>query len=153
MPTVLSGHQSAGEQAISGRATEPGKNKPLIKGSISLRTPNAKGTKFFSTQTDSLGRFYIDKLELYGTQGIKLAAMNNKGEPSGRLTMDSVFNDTLKVRKTLSKPVQKLIDLTESSLLATVFWQPILNTNALGEATVSYYNASVEATLKSLPKG
>ncbi|MBC7913026.1 MAG: hypothetical protein H7Y07_02790, partial [Pyrinomonadaceae bacterium] len=102
---------------ISGRASEAGKNKPLIKANISLRTPNAKGIKFHSTQTDSLGRFYIDRLELYGTQGIKLAAMNNKGEPYGRLTMDSVFNDTLKVRPPLLKPESEELEEAKSNTL------------------------------------
>ncbi|MBC7914016.1 MAG: hypothetical protein H7Y07_07830 [Pyrinomonadaceae bacterium] len=84
---------------ISGMAKQAGNNKPLPKANISLRTPKAQGAKFFSTQTDSLGRYFIDNLQLYGQQAIIIASRNATGEPVGRIMLDSTFSDTLRIRK------------------------------------------------------
>ena len=69
--------------------------KPLAGLSIGVRVPGSKGEKLFSSQTDSLGRYRVRGLELYGNQGVIVTALNKKAEPIGQVTMDSVLADSL----------------------------------------------------------
>ncbi|MBC8054277.1 MAG: carboxypeptidase-like regulatory domain-containing protein [Sphingobacteriaceae bacterium] len=82
---------------ISGQVMEKNSAKPIKGANISLRTPQA-AIKFYSTQTDSSGRFYINNLELFGHQSIIVASRDGRGEPLGRISLDSLFQDTLQIR-------------------------------------------------------
>ena len=72
--------------------------KPLAGLSIGVRVPGSKGEKLFSSQTDSLGRYRIHGLELYGNQAIIVTALDKKAEPIGQVSMDSILADSLALR-------------------------------------------------------
>jgi len=80
---------------ISGRVRQALFNKPISNVNVTLYTPGAKGDKFHFVKTDSAGRYYIDGLELYGRQEIKINSKNDKGEKGGWLSMDTLFKDKL----------------------------------------------------------
>ncbi len=77
---------------ISGKVRETFANKPLSKMNITLYAAGAKGNKFYATQTDSAGRYFVDGLELYGAQDIRINSKNDKGRKGGRLSMDTLFS-------------------------------------------------------------
>ena len=89
----------APEQYININGQVHGVGKKQLAGlSIGVRIPGSKGEKLFSSQTDSLGRYRIRGLELYGNQAIIVTALDKKAEPSGQVSMDSVLADSLALR-------------------------------------------------------
>ena len=78
---------------ISGRVRETFVNKPLSKMNITVYVPANKGDRFIATETDSTGRFYVDGLNLYGIQTVRVSSKNNKGKGGGWLLLDTVFNN------------------------------------------------------------
>lgn len=82
---------------ISGLVQGSGR-KPLAGLSIGVRIPQSKGEKLFSSQTDSLGRYHLRGLELYGNQAIIVMALDKKAEPVGQVTMDAILTDSLPLR-------------------------------------------------------
>jgi hypothetical protein len=82
---------------VSGRLRSVMINKPIANGHITLYAPGAKGNKFFVTQTDENGKYYLDGIELYGSQTLKLTSTDLKGKKSGLLTLDTLASDALPV--------------------------------------------------------
>ena len=76
--------------SIAGSVKETFGKKPLPNMNITLMAPNAKGDKLYFTKTDSLGKYYLDGLPLYGTQPIKISSKNDKGKKGGIIMLDSV---------------------------------------------------------------
>jgi hypothetical protein len=76
--------------SIAGSVKETFGKKPLPNMNITLMAAGAKGNKLYFTKTDSLGRYYLDGLPLYGTQPIKLSSKNDKGKKGGIIMMDTV---------------------------------------------------------------
>lgn len=105
---------------ISGKVRETFANKPLSKMNITLYAAGAKGNKFYVTQTDSAGRYFVDGLELYGLQTIKINSKNDKGKKGGRLSMDTLFSHPFSVDQTP-------FSLPESSLVPPGYAMEALN--------------------------
>ncbi len=100
--------------AINGKVRQKFANKPLADLNITLTAFKARGTKIFSTKTDSIGHFNIDGLQLYGQQPIKLVTSDNKGNHKGWITIDSLTLDPLPV---LAKPTY-IIDTPRINTIA-----------------------------------
>ncbi len=83
--------------AINGKVRQKLADKPLTDLNITLTAFKARGTKIFSTKTDSTGNFHIDGLQLYGQQPIKLVTSDSKGNHKGWITIDSLTLDPLPV--------------------------------------------------------
>ncbi|MES2278749.1 MAG: MG2 domain-containing protein [Bacteroidota bacterium] len=86
---------------VAGLVEDEVNHKPMPGLNVSLFASGAKDTKLFSARDDSHGRFAFTNLALYGTQTIKLASLNNKGDSKGSILVDSLF--TLPV-KPITKP-------------------------------------------------
>ena len=84
---------------ISGRLRSLFINKPIANGHITLYAPGAKGNKFYIATTDSVGKYYLDGIELYGNQTLKLKSSDEKGKKTGWLFLDSLANNPLAVPK------------------------------------------------------
>jgi hypothetical protein len=76
--------------SIAGSVKETFGKKPLPNMNITLMAAGAKGNKIYFTKTDSLGRYYLDGLPLYGNQTIKLSSKNDKGKKGGIIMMDTL---------------------------------------------------------------
>ncbi len=85
---------------ISGRVRELFINKPLPNMNITLQASGARGDRLLSAKTDSAGRYYVDGVQLYGNQTIKVNSKNNKGKKGGWIFMDTLFNNPLPVYET-----------------------------------------------------
>ena len=82
---------------ISGRVRQTLLNKPLSNMNVTLYIPGAIGDKFRPAKTDSAGRYYLDGLEFYGRQDIKINSKNDKGVKGGWLSLDTLFKDPIAV--------------------------------------------------------
>jgi len=75
---------------VSGKVRSVLINKPIANANITLFAPGAKGNKMFAARTDEKGRYYLDNIELYGTQTLKLSSSDNNGKKSGWLFLDTI---------------------------------------------------------------
>ncbi len=75
---------------ISGRVRQRLSDKPIPRVNVTLSALKAKGTKLFSSRTDSLGKYYFDGLQLFGPQIVKLTSRDDKGKPVGWIIADSL---------------------------------------------------------------
>ena len=91
---------------ISGRVRELFANKPLPDMNITLMASGARGNKLYTARTDSAGRYYLDGLQLYGNQPIKINSKNNKGKKGGWILMDTLFNNPLTINDN-ARPADK----------------------------------------------
>ena len=82
---------------VSGRVRSVLVNKSIPNANITLYAPGAKGNKFFTTRTDANGRYYLDGIELYGSQTLKLTSRNDKGNKDGWIQLDTLASDALPV--------------------------------------------------------
>ena len=82
---------------ISGRIRRTFADRPIPNMNVTLYAPGATGDKFFFTKTDSAGRYYLDGLQLSGSQRIRLSTVDSKGKKEGMLLMDSVVTKPLAV--------------------------------------------------------
>ncbi|WP_295649599.1 hypothetical protein [uncultured Mucilaginibacter sp.] len=82
---------------VSGRLRSVLVNKAIPNMNITLYAPGAKGNKFFTAQTDKDGKYYLDGIELYGNQTLKLTSRDDRGKKSGWLFLDTLANDPLPV--------------------------------------------------------
>ncbi|MFL9482779.1 MG2 domain-containing protein [Chitinophagaceae bacterium LWZ2-11] len=82
---------------ISGRVRRSFTDKPLSNMNVTLFAPQAHGTKLFSVRTDTAGRYYLDGINITGTQRIKLVSKDNRGEKGGYLLLDPLFTNQLSV--------------------------------------------------------
>ncbi|MBW4891529.1 hypothetical protein KXQ82_17510 [Mucilaginibacter sp. HMF5004] len=85
---------------VSGRVRSVMVNKSIANANITLYAPGAKGNKIFATQTDQDGKYYLDGIELYGNQTLKLTSRNLKGKKDGWLFLDTLANDAFPVTPT-----------------------------------------------------
>jgi hypothetical protein len=97
---------------VSGRLRGIFFDKPVPNTNITLFAPGAKGNKMFFTKTDQNGKYYLDNVELYGSQTLKLSARDDKGKKAGWLLLDTIGHDPLPVIPT------PLIDEEPSAQLA-----------------------------------
>jgi hypothetical protein len=82
---------------ISGRIRRTFADKPIPNMNVTLYAPGSPGGKFFFTKTDSSGHYYLDGLQLSGSQRIRLSTVDGKGKKEGMLLMDSVVTKPLAV--------------------------------------------------------
>jgi hypothetical protein len=82
---------------VSGKLRSVLINKPIANGNITLFAPGAKGGKLFGTRTDANGRYYLDGIQLFGNQTLKLAATDDKGKKSGWIFLDTVGSNVMPV--------------------------------------------------------
>jgi hypothetical protein len=80
--------------SVSGKVRQIMADKPLPDANITLVANGAKNDKIFVAKTNSDGNYYIDGLDIYGSQILKLNSTNNKGKKNGWIHMDSLFKET-----------------------------------------------------------
>lgn len=82
---------------VSGKLRSVLINKTIPNMNITLFAPGAKGNKLFGARTDINGRYYLDGIQLYGNQTLKLSATDNKGNKSGWIFLDTIANNPMPV--------------------------------------------------------
>ncbi|MBS1567105.1 MAG: hypothetical protein JST39_22170 [Bacteroidetes bacterium] len=82
---------------ISGHVRELFANKPLPNMNITMIASGARGDKLYTARTDSAGKYYIDGVQLFGNQPLKINSKNDKGKKGGWIFMDTLFNNPLPV--------------------------------------------------------
>ncbi len=97
---------------VSGRVKRDFGDKPLPNMNITLRTPQATGSKLFSTQTDSSGRYYFDGIDMTGVQKIRLISKDNKGNKGGLITLDDLFQNPLPAKALAAN--EQIVDTSQS---------------------------------------
>ncbi len=73
-------------------------NKPIANMNVTLFAPGAKGNKMFFTKTDQNGKYFLDNVELYGNQTLKLTSSDDKGKKAGWLLLDTLGHDPLPIK-------------------------------------------------------
>ena len=71
----------------------------------------AVGNKTFFTQTDSLGKFNIDGINIYGKHPIKVTAVNSKAVKKGFVYIDAPNSDILPISNktnTINEPIKEI---------------------------------------------
>lgn len=76
--------------AIAGSVREKLANKPLPNMNITLFGSGFNGQKLYATKTDQNGNYFLDGLNWYGNQQIKISSQYDKGKKGGWLQIDSV---------------------------------------------------------------
>jgi len=104
--------------AVSGRIRDEVLNKMLPGLNVSLFANGAKNGRMFSAVTDTLGRFNIGGLLLYGRQSVKLGSINNKGEEKGRFMLDTLL--PLPVPPPVNRPLVQQEVSTDSAATAAI---------------------------------
>jgi hypothetical protein len=82
---------------LAGKVIDERKKTPINQANVTVRIPKAGGVKIFSDLTDSLGQFSVPNLSLYGIQDVIVTSKNAKGEPWGKIVLDSILKDTLAI--------------------------------------------------------
>jgi hypothetical protein len=95
---------------ISGKVKRELGDKPLANMNITLFANQAKGTKLFSTTSDSSGKYYFDGVNIVGTSRIKVVSKDNKGKNGGFISVDELFKNQLPV-----KPIDYLSNYIDTS--------------------------------------
>ena len=85
---------------VSGRLRSVLINKPIPNMNITLFAPGAKGNKMFFTKTDDKGKYFLDNIELYGTQTLHLSSRDDKGKKSGWLFLDTLGQNAMPAPQT-----------------------------------------------------
>jgi len=75
---------------IVGSVREKLANKPLPNMNITLFGSGFNGQKLYATKTDQNGNYFLDGLNWYGNQQIKISSQDDKGKKGGWLQIDSV---------------------------------------------------------------
>jgi hypothetical protein len=75
---------------VSGLVKDEVNNKVLPNLNVTLYADAAKGDKIYYGNTNPSGRFSFTGLRLYGTQNVKLASVNAKGEKKGSFWLDTI---------------------------------------------------------------
>lgn len=83
---------------ISGKLRKKFANKPLLNKNINLTVIGSAMSTRYHTLTDSLGKFNLDNIELYGKQSITLTATNDEGKNAGLIELSSAKQSSLPVK-------------------------------------------------------
>jgi len=76
---------------IKGLVREKLANKPLADMNITLFGSNFIGDKLYITKTDQYGHYFLDGLNWYGNQAIKISSKDGKGKKGGWLQIDTLI--------------------------------------------------------------
>ena len=79
---------------VAGRVEQKFKEKGLADANITLSAFSARGDKIFMTQSDPDGKFYVDGVNLYGYQPVKITSVNSKAQKQGYLYLDTAANNS-----------------------------------------------------------
>lgn len=93
---------------IKGMVREKLADKPLANMNITLFGSGFTGNKIFFTKTDATGAYFLDGLNWYGNQAIKISSQDNKGKKGGWLRIDTLvkpFPIHLKLNPQLEVPL------------------------------------------------
>jgi len=74
---------------ISGGLKQVWGNKYIANASLTLTAWGAKGSKIFSTTTDSSGKFFFDGIQLHGNQILTITSRDSKGKKTGFIKVDT----------------------------------------------------------------
>ncbi|RVT74937.1 hypothetical protein EOD40_12245 [Flavobacterium sufflavum] len=75
---------------ISGKVKQVFADKPLVNNNLTLALMSKKNRNFFSTTTDSIGRFEFKNLVFSGKTNMYLNSVNEKGKFRGEIVLDSI---------------------------------------------------------------
>jgi len=95
---------------LSGKVRQKVGSKPMPDMNITLMGNGLIGNKIYMTKTLADGRYFLDGLNWFGDQAIKLTSKDNKGKSGGWILLDSLFKDPLKIDLPTGRP-QKAPDL------------------------------------------
>jgi hypothetical protein len=76
---------------IHGLVREKLTDRPMPGMNITVFGSNFIGNKIYTAKTDAKGNYFLDGLQWYGNQPIKLSSQDNSGKKGGWLQLDSVF--------------------------------------------------------------
>ncbi|MEJ5995694.1 MG2 domain-containing protein [Pedobacter sp. Du54] len=76
---------------IKGSVKEKVGNKPLPNMNITLFSSGFIGDKIYATKTDASGKYFIDGLNWYGNEAIKISSRDGYGKKGGWLQIDTSF--------------------------------------------------------------
>ncbi len=76
---------------IKGSVREKLADKPLANMNITLFGTNFIDSKIFTTRTDQYGNYYLDGLNWYGNQPVKISSKFDNAKKGGWLQIDSTF--------------------------------------------------------------
>ena len=126
---------------LTGTVKQASSDKPISNANITLFANGAQGNKLFSGKTDSSGIYYIDNIELFGPQYLKLTSTNDKGKKNGWLQMDSIFKEA-----TFKNYAKKTTDTTKNLALVTELMKRSLNMKKVSTSdTVSLDEVKVKS--------
>lgn len=98
---------------LSGSVKHNFSEKPIANANVSLFANGATGDKLFATQTDSLGKYYIDGLKFFGKQTLRLNSVSGKGKNVGWIILDSLFKT--KPYQVEAKTVEQIVANNKAS--------------------------------------
>jgi hypothetical protein len=83
---------------ISGKVRQKVGSKVLPGMNITLFGNELVGSKIYLTKSMADGRYFLDGLNWFGEQSVKLSSKDEKGKKGGWITVDSLFKDPMKVK-------------------------------------------------------
>lgn len=78
---------------IKGSVLEKFGGNPIANSNITLSAFTARGDKMFMTQSDARGKFYVDGVNFFGYQPVKITSVNAGAKKQGFLSVDTLSND------------------------------------------------------------
>lgn len=136
--------------AVSGKVLSGNSGKPLNHLNITMFANSNKGTRLFSSSSDSLGRFVFTGLEQYGDHNVKLSASDNKGEKKGAFNVDTL---SILPVKTYNRP--NIPDTASSALDAAAIKRraAVLSEKMKGGSNLKEVNIKVKREVINLMNG
>lgn len=89
---------------FTGKVTKLYSPAPMPGINVTLFIDSAQGVKLFSAQTDTMGKFFVDGVNLYGSQPFNANGVNNKGKGKGLITVDTAMRSLYPVKKIIYPP-------------------------------------------------
>lgn len=133
--------------ALQGKVIEENTGKALPGVNVSLYANQAKGIKLFSGITDTLGRYYFNKIIQYGNSPVTLTAHDLKGKDAGQIIADTVYNE-LPVKNYLAMSFLKIEEHKKyEALIQRQLAKPLKDTLKLKEVKV---NGNKNITLRDV---
>lgn len=83
---------------ISGNVRQKIGNKVLPGMNITLFGNGLTGDKIYMTKSRADGSYFLDGLNWYGDQPVKLSSKDEKGKKGGWITVDSLFKNPMKIK-------------------------------------------------------
>ena len=103
---------------IKGTVREKVGNKPMPNMNITLSGPDFIGNKIYITKTDVAGNYFLDGLNWYGNQAVKMSSQDGQAKKGGWLQIDTVFKPIpVKIEKTspVKIPTNVEVEITKRS--------------------------------------